>query len=208
VLFAAGPGFGPAIVYWAELAIFIVMAGLLGRWPQSPLRSHEWLLLGLGLSTLSWSILALVAAWLFAMRWRESWRGAVGRRQYNLVQIALAVLTVLAVGTLVFAGIRQSLLASPDMGIAGFKSYGASLSWFVDRTQAALPRPVVMSLPMWAYRVAMFAWALWIATALIRWLRFAWHAWRANGFWRASEPAASSDLVTPTDGSAPAPARS
>src|SRR2546429_26443 len=75
-LVAFGAGVGPAFLYWGELLVFIVVASLLGRWPQSPLRTTEWLLLGLGLSTLSWSVLVTVAAWLFAMRWRERSRGA------------------------------------------------------------------------------------------------------------------------------------
>jgi hypothetical protein len=196
VLFATGPGFGPAIIYWAELLVFIVTAVLLGRWPQSPLRTHEWLLLGFGLSTLSWSILTLVAVWLFAMRWRNQWNGAVSRFRYNFVQATLAALTLIAVGTLVFAGIRQSLLAAPDMGVAGFSSYGTSLSWFLDRTQSALPQPLVISLPIWAYRAAMFAWALWIASALIRWLRFAWQAWRTHGIWKARDDGGSAIEAT------------
>src|SRR5437016_1205393 len=66
-LMALGAGVGPAFLYWGELLVFIVVARLLGRWPQSPLRTTEWLLLGLGLSTLSWSVLVTVAAWLFAV---------------------------------------------------------------------------------------------------------------------------------------------
>jgi len=34
------------------------------------------------------------------------------------------------------------------------------------------------------YRVLMFAWALWVALALSRWLRNAWSAWTAGGMWR------------------------
>ena len=63
------------IRYWGELLVFILTAVLLGHWAHSPLRAREWLLLGLGLSTLSWTVFALVAAWLFAMRWRGRWAG-------------------------------------------------------------------------------------------------------------------------------------
>jgi len=170
--------------------VFIVVARLLGRWPQSPLRTTEWLLLGLGLSTLSWSVLVTVAAWLFAMRWRERWRGAhrVARWQFNLLQCALAVLTLVAVATLILSGVRYGLLASPDMGVAGPGSGDHTFGWFLDRTASALPRPVVYSLPLWVYRALMFAWALWVALALARWLRFAWRAWSSGGFWRGEAP--------------------
>jgi hypothetical protein len=169
---------GPVIRYWGELVVFIVTALLLGRWSLSPLRAREWLLLGLGLSTLSWAVFALVAVWLFAMRWRERWRpAALGRRRLLLVQTALALLTVAAVGSLVFSGIRYGFLSSPDMGVAGVGSFGNAFSWFHDQVGAQLPRTAVYSLPLWIYRLLMFAWALWIALALTRWLRWAWSSW-------------------------------
>src|SRR5262249_5583763 len=136
-LFATGAGVGPAFLYWSELVVLVVVAVLLGRWPRSPLRTHEWLLLGFGLSTLSWGVLVLVAACLLALDWRQRGTGgaravegrvaaaqagsgaaapagddvAVARWRFNTVQVLLAALTVIAVGTLVFSGIRQSLLA-------------------------------------------------------------------------------------------------
>lgn len=183
-LFAIGRGIGPAVLYWSELVIFVITALLLGRWAQSPLKTHEWLLLGLGLSTLSWWVLVLVAAWLFAFQWRKRWSGEAPRWRFNTVQVLLAGLTVLAVGTLVFAGVRQSLLASPDMGVQGSWPGGLTFTWFVDRVESALPQPFVFSVPMWVYRALMFAWALWIVLALLRWIRAAWDAWKTHGIWR------------------------
>ena len=187
-LMGIGGGVGPAFLYWGELLVFLVVASLLGRWPWSPLRTSEWLVLGLGLSTLSWRVLVTVAAWLFAMRWREQWRGAydVKRWQFNMLQCVLAALTLFAVTSLVFSGVRYGLLASPDMGVTGPGSGGNTFSWFVDRATPTLPQPVVYSLPLWVYRTIMFAWALWIALALARWLRFAWRAWSAGGIWRGA----------------------
>src|SRR2546429_9022123 len=127
---------------------------------------------------------------LFRSRWRERWRGAhrVTRWQFNLLQCALAVLTLVAVATLILSGVRYGLLASPDMGVAGPGSGDHTFGWFLDRTASALPRPVVYSLPLWVYRAIMFAWALWVALALARWLRFAWRAWSSGGFWRGEAP--------------------
>ena len=186
-LLAFGGGVGPAVLYWGELIVFIIAAWLLGRSSQSPLKTHEWLLLGLGLSTLSWPVLLGVGAWLFSMRWREQWDGGeLPRWQFNSVQVLLALVTVIAVSSLVFSGIRYGLLAQPDMGIAGLGSGGNTFAWFQDQTRSALPSPTVISVPMWIYRLLMFAWAFWIALALARWLRFAWHAWTARGFWRGT----------------------
>jgi len=191
-LFALGGGVGPAFLYWGELLIFLVVAVLLGRLPDSPLSMGEWLLLGLGLSTISWTVLLLVAVWLFTMRWRERTTAprALPPKRFNVLQVALAVLTVVAVATLVFSGVRYGLLATPDMGVTGPGSYRSTFSWFMDRTGASQPQPTVYSVPMWVYRTIMFAWALWIALALARWMRFSWRAWSAGGYWRAAETAA------------------
>jgi hypothetical protein len=37
---------------------------------------------------------------------------------------------------------------------------------------------------MWVYRTLFFAWASWMAFALVRWLRWAFNAWKTGGLWR------------------------
>ncbi|MEZ5498191.1 MAG: hypothetical protein R3E77_02045 [Steroidobacteraceae bacterium] len=185
-LLAFGAGVGPALLYWSELVVFVLVAIALGRWRASPLRTHEWLLLGLGLSTLSWYVFALMLIWFVALAWRRERGGAVQGPWFNLVQILLGVLTAVALLSLAFAGIRYGLLASPDMGVAGPGSGGNRFSWFVDETAGALPTPRVFSVPLWIYRVLMFAWASWIVWAGTRWLRWAWSAFSSGGYWRAS----------------------
>jgi hypothetical protein len=185
-LFASGAGVGPAFLYWGELLVFVILAILLGRLPNLPLSNGEWLLLGLGLSTISWTVLLLVAVWLSLMRWRERSSEAqlLPPNRFNALQVALVLVTVVAVMSLVFSGVRYGLLATPDMGIAGPGSGGSNFSWFIDRTHTALPQPTIYSVPMWAYRTIMFAWALWVALALARWLRIAWQAWNTGGCWK------------------------
>lgn len=185
-LLAWGPGFGPAVTYWGELLIFLVAAWMFGRWSKSPLRFTEWLLLGLGLSTQSWGVFMITGAWLLAMKWRERWtppEDSVWR--FNAVQVLLALLTVSAVAALVFYGIRDGLLATPDMRITRFDYGDEALRWFADRSDGELATPTVISVPMWVYRALFFLWAGWIAFALVGWLRRAFDAWRAGGLWRS-----------------------
>jgi hypothetical protein len=186
-LFATGPGVGPAVLYWGELVVFIVLAWLLGRWKQSPLRFVEWLLLGLGLSTQSWWVFALTAAWLILMRWRENWHpgNRISKRRFNATQLFLAAFTALAIFTLVFSGIRNGLLSAPDMGVTGIGSDNGTFSWFQDQTTGVLAVPSVFSVPMWSYRLLFFLWAGWMAFALVGWLRWAFNAWKSDGLWRA-----------------------
>lgn len=185
-LAAWGPGVGTTVLYWGELLVFLLVAFALSRWSRSPLRFYQWLLLGLGLSTLSWPVFATVAAWLIVLRWRAGWQHEpVKRWQFQLVQVALAAFTLFAVTSLVFSGIRYGLLADPDMSVqAPSGAYGGDFNWFLDRSAATLPTPAIFSVPMWVYRLLMFAWAAWIAVELRRWLPAAWQAWTAGGFWR------------------------
>ena len=88
-----------------------------------------------------------------------------------------------ALATLFFA-IQRGLLGSPAMQIAGNDSHASLLRWYQDRADAALPQPWMMSVPLLVYRVAMLAWALWLALTLLRWLRWGWSCFSAGELWR------------------------
>ncbi len=88
----------------------------------------------------------------------------------------------------VVAAVPGGLLGRPDMRISSGGDYGA-LDWFVDQTQAALPRPGVLSVSMWWYKIAMLAWALWLSFALTRWLKWAWEIFTRDGHWRSASNA-------------------
>jgi hypothetical protein len=199
VLYAGGGGIGPVILYWGELVIFLAAAYSLGRVRQAPLRTYEWLLLGLGLSTFSWSVLLLFAGWTFAMRWRETLPvQELKPRRFQLVQISLVVLSVIAVVSLV-AAIPYGLLANPDMRIAGAGQSVYELHWFNDKAGAVLPAPWVLSLSLWWYKAAMLMWALWLAFALARWLPAAWRALGVGGYWRKTESTSTAEPAAPAN---------
>jgi hypothetical protein len=198
-LYAMGPGVGPAILFWGELLVFIVIALLLGRSQYSPLRAQEWLLLGLGLSTFSWGVLLIFAAWIFAMKWRSGWDGSVNRRAFNWIQVGLGALSVIALISLVSA-IPFGLLSTPDMRVRGFGSGANTFSWFLDQSSGALPRPAVLNVSLWWYKAAMLAWALWLSFALLRWLPWGWRALAAAGLWRGKIAGAT---ASPPPGPAP-----
>jgi hypothetical protein len=178
-----GPRVGPAVLYWGELVVMVIVAYALSRTRRTKLRFIDWLLLGFGFSTFSWGALVIVVAWLFAFDWRS--RTALGsNRVFNLTQVALAALTIFAVLCLVSA-IPQGLLGQPDMHVSGYASDAHALRWFADRSEDALPRATAISIPMWVYKVLMLLWALWLANALMGWLRDAFTAWTRDGYWRA-----------------------
>ncbi len=187
LLAAFGPSVGPAVLYWGELLAALVIAFLFARTRWSSLRFHHWLLLVVGFSTFSWWALLLFALWQAAFEWRGRTSRAVEWKpfRFNMMQIGLAILGIVTLGVLISA-ISQGLLSTPDMGVKGYGSYGNHLAWFADKSGPILPQTSVFSLPIWIYRVAMLAWALWLAWMLIGWLRRSLAAWTRGGYWKKS----------------------
>jgi hypothetical protein len=186
VLMTHGPQSGPAVLYWGELLVLLLVAYGLSKLSWTPLKLHEWLLLGMGFSTLSywWIAFAVMVAWLFALAWRQR-HGAqiVDKYRFDSLQIVLVWLTLAAAIALINS-LHDGLLGTPDMHIVNpISGYGA-LRWFADQSRDALPQAGAISLPMWVYRAAMLAWALWLANAVLRWSRWGLRAWIDGGYWR------------------------
>ena len=200
LLATIGPSVGPAVLYWGEVIVMIGIAFALARTRRTRLRFRDWLLLGLGFSTFSWLALLVVVAWLFAFDWRARATLPAERWQFNALQIGLALLTIVALLCLA-AAIPQGLLGQPDMHVIGNGSSSHSLHWFSDHSEDALPNAQALTLPMWAYKTLMLAWALWLANALIGWLRAAFAAWMHGGYWRGGVRAVPA--ATPTGDVAP-----
>jgi hypothetical protein len=104
---------------------------------------------------------------------------------FNAVQAATAALSAAALVCL-FAAVKAGLIGQPLMHIVGNDSTYQSLHWVMDRTATLLPRPWVFSLPVWVYRGLMLAWSLWLALALLRWLKWGWGCFAREGVWRKS----------------------
>lgn len=189
VLWTWGPTTGPAVLYWSQLLVLLFAAWLLARYAPTPLRFRHWLLLGLGFSAFAWSAYALVVLWLIllGLRARSTSPEQMSSTKFNLLQSGLAALTVLALGVLI-AAIPKGLLGLPDMHVAGNGSGAWELRWFADQGAGVLPVGGVLSVSLWFYKLAMLAWALWLANALIGWLRWAFDAWTRGDYWRKREP--------------------
>jgi hypothetical protein len=184
VLATHGPQAGPAVLYWGELLVLLLVAYGLSKLGWTPLKLRDWLLLGIGFSTFSWAALAVVVAWLFAMAWRERHGAAVENNvRFDSLQVVLAWLSLAAIVALITA-IPYGLLGRPDMHIVNPIGGRGVLSWFADQSSDALPQAGAFTLPLWLYRAAMLAWALWLANAVLGWFRWALRAWIAGGYWR------------------------
>ena len=183
VLFCGGPHVGPAVLFWSAVLVILLMSFGLGRMDLTPLRFRHWFLLGLGLTQASLLIALPVVAWFLALGYRKKTPERLSGVLFNGGQIVLVGLTVAALAALLF-GIKQGLLGYPDMQIAGNGSGNYVLNWYQDISEAVLPQAWVCSLSIVVYRLMILAWALWLAFAVIKWLRWAWECFSAGGLWQ------------------------
>jgi hypothetical protein len=183
ILFARGPSLGPAILYWSELVALILLAAVLGQIKITPLRTRDWLLLGLGFSTFSWGALSVVAVWLLACGARKITTREMPNWRFNVMQVVLVLLSISAL-LAILTVLPNGLLGTPEMHITGYNSHGNTLSWFADRTDSRVPIASAFSLPLWTYKVLILGWALWLSLAILRWLPWAWDSCTSQGLWR------------------------
>ncbi|MFZ9935607.1 MAG: hypothetical protein ACO3JG_00960 [Luteolibacter sp.] len=181
VLWTDGPLRGPAVRFWGILLGSLLAAWVLGRLRRSPLRTHEWMLLAVGLTQIPLPGALVVVGWLFVLAWRggpsfprlPNWL-------HNTLQALLALVSLGVMG--IFIGIvAAGLLGSPEMFISGNGSTRSLLSWYQARGEGALPQPGCLSISVWWYRLLMLLWALWLAAALIRWLTWGWRQFNTGG---------------------------
>lgn len=182
VLFLTGPRMGPAVLFWSFLLVLLVVSVGLGRSNWAPVKTYQWVLLALGLSQLPIAAIAAVFGWLLLLGWRE--RVTVdGAGSFNVRQLLLVAATAIALiilGVSVYSG----LLGQPEMQVRGNGSTAWLLRWFQDRTTVDFPQAWVFSVPMLVYRGAMLTWSLWMALALLSWLKWGWKAFAHGGLWK------------------------
>jgi hypothetical protein len=178
-----GPRLGPAVLFWALLLVTVLIAVGLGRSRLAPLKTHQWVLLGIGLTQLGVVSAALIVGWLLALGARERTPALDSPWYHNLVQLGLALLTLVALSAL-FDAVSRGLLGYPSMQIEGNDSDAYRLNWYQDRAAATPEQASIVSVPLWVYRVAMLFWALWLAFALLGWLKWGWGVYVRDGLWR------------------------
>jgi hypothetical protein len=200
VLWAGGPQRGPAVRFWGVLICSVLAALALGRMASTPLRTIEWMLLAIGLTQVPLPAALVVVGWLFFLAWRgrDSFL-RLGEGSYNALQVLLVALTAGALGILLVA-VGEGLLGRPEMFITGNGSSQTVLRWFQARSEALLPTPHCASISIWWYRFLMLAWALWLAAALIRWLRMGWQNFSRGGCFRRKPKAPVAPPPLPVQG--------
>ena len=179
-----GPRMGPAVLWWSLIVITLLASLGLTRLREVPMRFHQWFLLGIGMLQTNIALPVIFTGWLIALAKRKDLTRELGPRVFNFIQFSLVVMTVAAMAALVRA-ISNGLLGYPDMQIVGNGSSNFMFQWYQDISGPVLARGQVISLPLWAYRVLMLAWALWMSFTLIRLLKWGWHCFATDRLWAA-----------------------
>ncbi|MGI9428475.1 MAG: hypothetical protein ACR2NM_07450, partial [Bythopirellula sp.] len=186
VLWAGGPQMGPAVRFWTILACALLLAIGLGSVPQSPLKKYEWILLALGLTQIHVFAAMIVVGWLFMLVRRGRLQvDSLSRWRFNFLQIGIVMITFVVLGILLVV-VGAGLLGNPDMFVSGNGSSRTYLQWFQPRTGTELANPYFVSISVWYYRLLMLLWALWLAVALLRWLKWGWQQFTQGEGWRQS----------------------
>ncbi len=194
LLALGGPAIGPAILFWGMLVLLLALALVLPKLIRSPLQKRHWCLLFAGLSTLSFWLPLLLSLWLAALSWRGRQPLTADYRLARLSQLLLILLSLVALVSLLLS-IPYALLSSPQVYLTGNGSSAEILYWYQDQSPALLSQAWVLSLPLWCYQLAMLLWSLWLASALMQWLPWAWRQVSFAGFW----PGPGSATVAPSD---------
>jgi hypothetical protein len=183
ILMTKGPRMGPAVLFWSYLVVVILAALGLARVPWTPLKTHHWLLLGLGLTQVHPLVAIMIVGWFIALGLRCVHPAPGGWFYFDMIQIILAAWTIAALIGL-YISIQKGLLGIPNMQISGNGSSDFFFRWTQDRIGDTMPQPWVLSLPLFVYRILMLIWALWLAYFLLKWLRWGWSCFVQGGIWR------------------------
>jgi len=192
ILAVGGPRLGPAILVWGILIMVAAVAFPLARSRITPLGFGAWTLLGLGLAQASLMGAVIVTAWFLLLVVRGRVSDKLPGWGFNLFQLFLVMVSLIAIGEL-FDAIRIGLLGSPDMYVTGNGSYDRTLIWYQDRITGTAPAAWVLSVSMWFYRGLMLLWAIWLASSVLKWVRWAWAQFSTGGLWRAAPPKAEQE---------------
>jgi len=176
----------PAVLYWGWLAAVAALGLGLSFMPDTPLSRLSWLLYALGLSQATPGNALLAVAWIAALAWRRRHPIAQGAAAFNIVQVVLVLLTLAGLEAL-YETLGTGLLGLPRMQVAGNGSTATALRWTFDRLAGTLPSCTAVSLHLMVFRAVMLAWAVWLAWALVKWLRWGFDSLTTGGGWRKSE---------------------
>ena len=182
VLLLGGPAIGPAVLFWGMVLATVLVALALAQLPNFPIRKVDAVLLALGATLANIWALLFVTIWAVGIWWRGRMNvDVVSDRNFRLLQVATWAITGLGVAALIFT-VVNALFTPANMYVSTFDSGSLQTSfqrslkhvglvWYSDVSDTILPTAWMLSLPRWVYQLTMLGWSLWLAFALVRWVR-------------------------------------
>lgn len=182
LIFTFGPTLGPAVLFWGYLILVIAGAVLLGMYAPVPLKTRDWIFLGIGLAPLGPGSIIFAVMWFMAISFRDK-KQPEKKLLFRLMQISLIVSTFIMAG-IIYSSIKNGLLGIPNMQISGNGSNAMLLKWTLDKSGEILPCPSALMFSIYIFRLLMFAWAAWLALRITEWAKWAYAALRQGGVWQ------------------------
>ncbi len=193
ILFTSGPVMGPGVLFWIYAVVVVLLGFCMGRLDFTPLKTHHWILLGLGLTQTGIFNALIVVLWPVIVGLRkdliEKNRGKISESthasiyKFDLLQIFVVFWTILTFFALIDA-IRSGLIGFPDMNIRGNSSEAYLLKWYADRSFESVFNAGFYSVHIFIYRGLMLLWALWLAFSVIKWVMWGWENFSFGGAWK------------------------
>lgn len=183
------------LLFWGGVLLSVILAFGAVRMGLTPLNLRDALLLFLGFATLSvWVPVLWVAALAIAGAAGQASAPSVGRMAKFLQFSRLTFIAISLIG--LCSAVPTTLLSAPDMQLVNTAiDWQAGLRWFADGVTQS-PAVWAFSLPQWSYKLVMLLWALWLASAILRWLPWCWQQLTVHGVWPAS---AAQTTAVPTE---------
>lgn len=192
VLATGGPDWGTYSLLWLEILGLIVAGLVLGRLSAVPLNSWEWMLFGAGLmltAGYAYTIMLVFATFVaFGLRPKlDVVRDESSTAGFNAIQVLLVCLVVWSVVEILAAGFANFFATPDEIGNLGLMTMWydpSTISWYVNATSGVLPRPWVLGVPTWTWKLFGVAWAGWIVWRLPSWSSWIWERFTEGGVYR------------------------
>ncbi len=170
ILWTGGPLWGPSVIFWSKLIVFLVICITLSRLNLIPLSIRSASFLGLGLASLPVIRFWVPLVWLVSLVLLDRYRDKISSRFTKVTTAAFCLLVTVSLFVL-YEIVMSGLVLKPPMLIIGNQSHASALKWYIDQSSGELTRPWVISWPISYWRAFSLAWSLWLVTALFSWLK-------------------------------------
>lgn len=205
ILWLGGDGVGPAVLFWSQIFVLLIVAFALSQLSLVPIRLHHWIFLTLGLTQASLGEVFVMIGFFLALGSRRLYGPSLSTWRFNLCQLGLLAWAFYGLG-IVLDTLHKGFFGTPEMRIQGNASSDAVLNWFVDRHQGLLPQGLVISVPLLVYQLAMLAWALWFAYFMVGRARWMFACYSEGGVFKKPKPRAAKPIPVPPPAPASPPA--